>query len=160
MIFLCVGTQFAFDRMVRAVDESAGKGLFDEKIYAQIGETTYIPHNFEHVKFLDKESFDKWVAEATRVISHAGMGIISAALDANKPLLVMPRQKKFGEVVNDHQVAIAKKYEQYGHLLVALTETELPEKIVQLKTFAPKPRHNQASEVADRIKRFLNELSL
>ena len=72
----------------------------------------------------------------------------------------MPRQKKFGEVVNDHQVAIAKKYEQYGHLLVALTETELPEKIVQLKTFAPKPRHNQASEVADRIKRFLNELSL
>jgi UDP-N-acetylglucosamine transferase subunit ALG13 len=108
---------------------------------------------------VDKVSFENRLAIASSVISHAGMGIISAALDANKPLLVMPRRKIYGEVVNDHQLAIAKNYEQFGHLLVASDETELPEKIEQLRTFVPKPRLNQASAVADRIKRFLSELS-
>jgi len=159
MIFLTVGTQFAFDRLVSCVDEAAGRGLVYDKIYAQIGETTYTPHNFEYVKFLDKSSFDKYVMESSAVISHAGMGIISAAMNAGKPLLVMPRQKKFGEAVNDHQSAIAKKYEQFGHLLAAIAESELPGKIVHLKKFVPKPRQDQAAAVSQRIKIFLNGFS-
>jgi UDP-N-acetylglucosamine transferase subunit ALG13 len=158
MIFLTVGTQFAFDRLVGAVDEAVAKGLVYDTIYAQIGETSYVPRNFEYVRFLDKTSFDDHIAGASAVMSHAGMGIISIAFEKYKPLLVMPRRKKYGEVVNDHQVIIAKKYEQLGHLLAAYAETELPDKITQLRTFVPKPRQNQAYMVAERIRRFLSEI--
>ncbi len=156
MIFLTVGTQFAFDRLVKAVDEAADSGSLYDRIYAQIGETSYVPRNFEYVKFLDKATLDDCIAGASAVISHAGMGIISVAMENSKPLLVVPRRKKYKEVVNDHQVAIAKKYEQYGHLLVVYSEEQLPDKISQLQFFVPRPRQSQEPVVAERICRFLN----
>ena len=159
MIFLTVGSQFAFDRLVMAVDDAVGKGLIDDKVFAQVGETSYSPRNFEYVKFVDKKLFDESVTKASAIISHAGMGIISAAFEKNKPLLVMPRRKKYGEVVNDHQVAIAEKFEQNGHLLAAYDANEFSEKIILLRTFVPRPRQNQASAVAERIRRFLSELA-
>ncbi len=156
MIFLTVGTQFPFDRLVRAIDKVIGENGFEEKIFAQVGCSTYCPHNFESLPSLEKEIFDKYINEASAIIAHAGMGTIIASLEHNKPLLVMPRLKKYGEVVNDHQMAIAKKFEQLGHILVAQTEKELAEKIKQLKCFVPRPRENQTQAVVDRIAGFLN----
>jgi UDP-N-acetylglucosamine transferase subunit ALG13 len=158
MLFLCVGTQFPFDRLVRTIDEAVSEGFVYDKVYAQLGESSYVPKHFEHIKFLDKNAFDRYIDDASAVISHAGMGVISAALDRRKPLLVMPRQKKYGEVVNDHQTAIARQYERLGYLLVAYDVTELPQKIVQLRTFVPNLRQSQAGLVAERIKKFLTDI--
>ena len=160
MIFLTVGTQFPFDRLVKAVDEAVSQNGFNEKIFAQIGCSSYKHQNFEAVSTLEKELFDKRFQEATYIISHAGMGTITMALENHKPLLVMPRLKKHGEVVNDHQVAIARKFEELGHILVAHTEEELPEKLEELRSFHPCPRKNQAKAVAERISRFLNEIRI
>ena len=110
MIFLTVGTQFPFNRLVKAIDDAAGNNQFNDKIVAQIGVTTYNPKNFEGIPSLEKKLFDKYFNEAKYVISHAGIGTITLALERRKPMLVMPRLKKYGEVVNDHQVAIAKKF--------------------------------------------------
>ena len=159
MIFLTVGTQFPFDRLVKAVDQAAGLNGFDEKIVAQIGDSSYCPKNFEAVRSVEKAVFDRYFAEADGIISHAGMGTITMALDHKKPLLVMPRMKKYGEVVNDHQLAIVKKFEQLGYLLVAYSAEEVPEKIKQLKSFVPQERRPCADVVAARISMFLNELS-
>lgn len=160
MIFLTVGTQFPFDRMVKCVDEFIGRNGFEEEIFAQVGETSYKPRNFESVPFLEQHVFSGHMRRASRIISHAGVGIIALALDNNKPLLVMPRLKNHGEVVNDHQVAIARKFEELGHVLAAYSVKELPEKIKQLRTFVPKMRESQAHLVAQRITKFLNELSV
>jgi UDP-N-acetylglucosamine transferase subunit ALG13 len=159
MIFLTVGTQFPFDRLVKAVDEVVTAGLIREKIFAQIGNSSYRPRNFEVATTLKKELFDKHLSQANSVISHAGVGTIAMALDNKKPLLVMPRLRKYGEVVHDHQVEIARKFEELGYLLVAYSVEELPEKIEQLKSFVPRPRKSQAKAVANRIRRFLNSLS-
>ena len=159
MIFLTVGTQFPFDRLVKAVDETVSKNGLDEQIFAQVGTTTYRPRNFEAVPELEKSVFDKYFREADGVISHAGMGCIAMALENRKPLLVMPRLKKYGEVVNDHQVAIAKKFEKPGHLLVAYCKGDLPEKMRQLKTFIPRERETQPEAVSERIAQFLKSLS-
>jgi len=159
MIFITVGTQFPFDRLVKAVDELIGQNGFKQKVFAQIGNSSYQPHNFEYVKSLEKSEFDHIVQKALSIISHAGIGSINIALNYHKPLLVMPRQKKYGEVVNDHQVAIARKFERLGHMLVAYDVKQLPTKIEQLKTFMPCKRAAQPQAVADRIARFLNELA-
>lgn len=158
MIFLTVGTQFPFDRLVKTVDEFVGNNGLNEQIFAQIGDSTYQPQNFKTVASLDKNLFDKYLREASCIISHAGMGTIAMALEHQKPLLVLPRRKIYGEVVNDHQVAIAKKFEQLGHLLVAYETEQIPEKLEQLKTFVPCRRQAQPQAVAERIARFLREL--
>ena len=160
MIFLTVGTQFPFDRLVKSVDEVINQNRFEEEIFAQIGDSSYQPRNFESVASLEKKAFDKYLKEASGIISHAGIGTITMALDNKKPLLVMPRLKKYHEVVNDHQVSIAKKFEELDHILVAHTEEELPDKLRELKTFVPKPRENQAKAVAERISKFLNEIRI
>jgi UDP-N-acetylglucosamine transferase subunit ALG13 len=159
MIFLTVGTQFPFDRLVKAVDKAAGTNGFDEHIVAQVGESSYCPKNFEVSPSVEKAVFDRYFSDAESVISHAGMGTITMALEQRKPLLVMPRLKKYGEVVNDHQLAIAKKFEQLGYLLVAYNTEDVQVKMKQLKSFVPQQRKPCPDIVAARIATFLNELS-
>jgi len=158
MIFLTVGTQFPFDRLVKAVDELVGRNGFDEQIFAQIGDSSYQPRNFKAIQLLEKKVFDKHISEASCIVSHAGMGTITMALDNNKPLLVMPRSKKYGEVVNDHQATIARKFEELGHILVAYDVEDLPNSIRKLKEFVPMERKANPKAVAERIRCFLNSL--
>lgn len=158
MIFLTVGTQFPFDRLVKAVDELIGRNEIGDKIFAQIGDTTYKPKNFESVSYLEKKQFDKYISDADSIISHAGMGTITMALEKKKPLLVMPRLKKYGEVVNDHQMELAVRYEKLGYLLMANSKEGMADKIKQIKTFIPRQRENQSKEVAERIIQFLNTI--
>jgi len=92
------------------------------------------------------------------MIGHAGMGTITMALENGKPLLVMPRLRKYREVVNDHQVAIARRFEAYGHVLVAYEEKELASKAVELKRFVPARRQTQVEDVVRRVSAFLGGL--
>ena len=158
MIFLTVGTQFPFDRLIKSVDQAFDGRLVNEEIFAQIGETSYKPLNFESVVSLEKNLFDKRLREASSVISHAGMGTITMALKNHKPLLVMPRLKRYREHVNDHQVATARKFEELGHILAVYDAKDLPNGIRKLKNFVPRERKANPEAVADRIHRFLNSL--
>jgi len=158
MIFLTVGTLFPFDRLVKAVDITIAKNNGYEKVFAQIGKTNYEPKNIEYTAILENRNFDKKILDADYLISHAGIGTITMALDYGKPLLVMPRRKKFKEHVNDHQVATARKFEELGHILVAYDVEDLPDGIRKLKKFTPRKRKANPQAVADRIRCFLNSL--
>ena len=158
MIFLTVGTQFPFDRLVRAIDDIFDKSLADEELFAQIGETSYRPRNFESVASLEKRVFDNYVKQASGIIGHAGIGTITMALCNHKPLLVMPRLKRYREVVNDHQLAIAKKFSELGHILVAYDVKDLPDGIKKLKNFIPRERKINSEAVVNRIRSFLESL--
>ena len=160
MIFLTVGTQFPFDRLVKAVDVAAGAGRICDEIYAQIGNSAYRPRNFEYIKFLEKRLFDDCVEKASRIISHAGIGTIAMAMDSNKPLLVMPRLKKYGEVVNDHHVAIAQRFEEMGYVFAVYDTDQFQQKIGEFLSFVSRPRGNNAEAVIDRITRFLNYVEI
>ncbi|HSW02329.1 MAG TPA: glycosyltransferase [Sedimentisphaerales bacterium] len=159
MIFLTVGTQFPFDRLVRAVDDLAGTGAIGEEIFAQVGDSAYKPRHFEAVTALDKNAFDMQLVKASAVISHAGMGTIAMAMDHGKAMLAMPRRRRYGEVVNDHQEGLANKFAACGHILVARDETELPGRIGQLKAFVPQIRRPSPDAVIRRISLFLEGLN-
>lgn len=158
MIFLPVGTQFGFDRLVKAIDEAILKKIIEDEVFAQIGPGDYKPMAMKYVVNLDKEEFDRIFHSCDAIISHAGMGNIALAIKTQKPLLVLPRLKKYGEVVNNHQVDTARKFEEQGHILAAYDEKELIEKIKLLKTFVPKPRIPNRQGVIDRISSYLNSL--
>ena len=160
MIFLTVGTQFPFDRLVRAVDDIIGENLIKETIFGQIGTGAYRPANFEAVASMEKREFDEHISRASGIIGHAGMGTISMALNNRKPLLAMPRLKRYGEVVNDHQVGIAEKFSQLGHILAAFDIEDLRHGIRRLAEFVPKERKPAPGAVAERISGFLSSIQV
>lgn len=135
MIFVTVGAQMPFDRMVRAVDAWAGeRGRAD--VFAQIGPTEYRPRHIRWTEFIEPEDFRVKVGEASVLVAHAGMGSILTALEAGKPILVMPRRGDLRETRNDHQIATAKRFLELGKVAVAFDETEMPAHLDRLETLA------------------------
>ena len=118
MIFVTVGGQLPFDRLIRAVDRWASDDRRDD-VFAQIGRTAFRPGSIRYTSFLVPSDFRRCLDEADYVISHAGIGTILSALERGKPLLVVPRQARFGESVNDHQVATARHFAERGMVAVA-----------------------------------------
>ncbi len=158
MIFVTVGTQFPFDRLIQAMDNLLDAEDLGDEVFAQIGDTSFQPRNFEAVASLDKKAYDKCFRSAVAVVSHAGMGTIAMALDLRKPLLVMPRQTKHAEVVNDHQAELAVRFQVLGHILLAEDELQLAERMRQLRGFTPRPRESNPAAVARGINHYLEQL--
>ena len=125
-IFVTVGAQMPFDRLVHAVDAWAHARGREADVLAQIGPSDAPPAHVKHVRFLAPEAFDRAYEEADLVVAHAGTGSILAALERGKPIVVMPRRAALRETRNDHQVATAKAFTALGRIPVAWDETELP----------------------------------
>lgn len=139
MIFVTVGTDLPFDRLVRVVDQWAqANGRKD--VFAQIGETSWQPSYIPFSKFLQPVEFSQRFAQATMIVSHAGMGTILSALQGEKPILVMPRRATLGEQRNEHQLATAQRLAELGKVNVALDETELRRCLERLDQYKPREK--------------------
>ena len=134
MIFVTVGGQMPFDRLIRAVDEWAGSRL-GSGVFAQIGRSDFRPKAIETTNFMDAIEYRKRVEAANLIVAHAGMGTIITALECGKPIIVMPRQGKLRETRNDHQVAMATHLLEQGRVVVAFHEQQLIERLNQFETF-------------------------
>jgi beta-1,4-N-acetylglucosaminyltransferase len=158
MIFLTVGTLYPFDRLVEFVDQAVEMGYLKEEIFAQIGDFMKKPRNFKYVANLEREDFEKCFREASAIIGHAGMGTITMALRYRKPLLIVPREKRYGEHVNDHQIDTAEAFMKMGHVQVARTQAEFAEKIIKLKSFVPMERRCNTVAIVEFIKQYLGSV--
>lgn len=125
VIFLTLGTQLAFDRLVLAVDTVAE--TVDEEIFGQIGNATYVPKHFKAVQFMDQKEFDECFEKARIIIGHAGMGTILTAMRQEKPLIVMARQAALGEHRNDHQCATVEQLGRLPGIYVVETAEDIKE---------------------------------
>jgi UDP-N-acetylglucosamine transferase subunit ALG13 len=124
MIFVTVGTDLPFDRMMRVIDGWAREN--DRRdVFAQIGEGGWEPQFIRYSHFLQPPEFKERFDEARLIISHAGMGTILSALRYGKPILVMPKRATLGEHRSEHQVATARHMRDFGNVNVAFDETEL-----------------------------------
>jgi UDP-N-acetylglucosamine transferase subunit ALG13 len=131
-IFVTVGTDQHFDRMVKIIDKWAANNPHKE-IFAQIGETRHQPTHLNYSRFLSPQEFVEQIKSASLIIGHAGMGTILTALKHQKPILVMPKLAKLGEHRNEHQTATAKYLSDQGKINVAFDEHALVAKLNNLK---------------------------
>ncbi|KAF0201994.1 MAG: hypothetical protein FD170_2232 [Bacteroidetes bacterium] len=123
-IFVVVGTQEPFDRMVKAIDIWA-RNNSTHSIFAQISSAEYKPESLRFTDFISPELFDQHFKDADLIVSHAGMGTIISALRLSKPIIVMPRLAALHEHRNDHQLATAKSFEKLGYVKAVYSEEEL-----------------------------------
>jgi UDP-N-acetylglucosamine transferase subunit ALG13 len=136
MIFVTLGTHTQpFNRLLHKIDELIEKGIIKEKVIAQIGYATYRPRNYEYFTFTSEEKILELNKKARLIITHAGVGSIITALQFRKPIIVVPRLKKFNEHVNDHQVQIAKAFEKEGKVLACYDINKLENVIKKAKKF-------------------------
>ncbi len=133
MIFVTVGTQLAFDRMLRVIDEWAGSTAPTPEVFAQIGPSEFVPKHIEHKAFIEPTEFAERARAADAIVAHAGMGSILTALTYGKPIVIMPRRADLGEQRNDHQLSTAERFKGRPGVFVAQDETELPAILDSLK---------------------------
>ena len=137
MIFVTVGTDQPFDRLIQIVDEWARENKRTD-VFAQIGERAIAPTYIAHREFLEPAEFTKRFSSADLIIAHAGMGTILSALRYNKPILIMPRLATLGEQRNEHQLATARHLSALGKVNVAFDNASLKEMLLHIDTLKPK----------------------
>ena len=135
MIFVTVGGELPFDRLVRAMDAYAAAHP-GESFLAQIGAGGYEPAHMPWERTLDRAAYGAALAAAPLLVAHAGIGSVLSAGEAGKPIVIMPRQARLGEHRNDHQRDTVAHLAGRPGIFVAADETELPARIVAARAAA------------------------
>ncbi|MEM7624095.1 MAG: glycosyltransferase [Planctomycetota bacterium] len=158
MIFVTVGTQLPFDRLVRTVDDWAGATPGIRGV-AQTGPSAYAPANLETFAFLAPQKFDLYFQQADLIVAHAGMGTILTALQLKKRLIVMPRSAALQEHRSDHQFDTVRHLPHRLGIQVAENEHELLHLLEMPSTATPAvpdPLPEASPDLLNTIRHFID----
>ena len=125
MILVTIGSMLPFDRMIRAVDIWARENRHED-LFAQIGDGQYQPRYMRWERMLGPREFSQKLDAASLLVAHAGMGTVISAMEAGKPIVVMPRRVAYHEVTTEHQVHTAEWLRDKPGVFVAFSEADLP----------------------------------
>ncbi len=106
MIFVTVGTQLPFPRLIDAMDRLAAR--ISEPVLAQTG-VVCTARNLIVEPVMSEERYRTVLGLSRLVVSHAGIGSVIAARDAQKPIILVPRRAELGEHRNDHQIGTVRE---------------------------------------------------
>lgn len=125
MIFVTVGThEQPFNRLVQKMDELKKNGTIQEDVIIQTGFSTYEPQYCQWSKLIPYQQMIKNVEEACIVITHGGPASFIMPLQIGKTPIVVPRQHKFDEHVNNHQVEFARNVEKRMGTIIDVEDVE------------------------------------
>lgn len=162
MIYVTVGSHDQpFDRLIKEMDRISGElGI---KTVIQTGCSGVRPKNAEWRDYYPFDEAEELIGKAEAVVGHAGIGTVISARRANKPLIIVPRQKKFGEHFNDHQLEISRELTANPRpgVEVALEITEIEKKLAKiLENGAPIPESGveAGADVMAEIKKYLDSI--
>lgn len=98
-LFLTVGVQLPFDRLVKVV--SSLNNIFE--VRGQVGDTNLsLTSNYK--KFINEDEYNENVRWADAIVAHAGMGSVLTGIEYSKKIFLLPRLSRYGEHRNDHQL--------------------------------------------------------
>lgn len=107
IIFVTIGTtNFKFDRLFKTIDKVLTDLNFKSKLIVQVGESDYKWHykNITVHKYISPILMNRYLLKADRIITHGGFGSLFLISKKAKIMpLVIPRLKKFGEHIDNHQ---------------------------------------------------------
>ncbi|HEV7460886.1 MAG TPA: glycosyltransferase [Solirubrobacteraceae bacterium] len=120
MIFVTVGSiHYPFARLV----DAAAK--LDGEVVIQHGPAAAPRGVSRAVDFLPFDEVADYMRRAEVIVTHAGVGsIVLAAQNGHVPV-VMPRLRRFGETVDDHQVPLVELLAAHGTVVPALEPAEV-----------------------------------
>jgi UDP-N-acetylglucosamine transferase subunit ALG13 len=135
VVFVTVGNaKQGFRRLLDAVDILAGAGAFNgESVFIQSGHNSgFSPRNCEHEPFIDMDTFNRLMEDASLIICHGGCTQLQA-VQLRKVPVVMPRMSKYNEHVNDHQVQLVEALASEGLIVPTYVPDELAGAIAEAR---------------------------
>lgn len=156
MIFVATGSQkFQFDRLLKLLDELAGKGKIEEKIFAQVGSSTYRPVHYEYQTFMDQNDFEETIKGCSVLITHCGIGSIISGKKYHIPIIVFPRLKKYEEAVDDHQWEFANAFSAMDYVLMYHEGDDLTDLIRRSRDFKFRDYQSNRENILSTIENYL-----
>lgn len=125
--------------MILAVSDSLPK-----PVIVQAGPNLEYLENsgFEVFRYCDIVRFNELIDSSKLIISHAGVGALSTSLNFWKKPIIIPREAKYGEHINDHQIHFAEEFSKDGLYFLVQNQKEMLD-VVQTKSYIEKPSSNQ-----------------
>lgn len=139
MIFVTVGThQQPFERMLAAL-----AALPAGELVVQHGYGAAPPGVAQAAAFMSfGEMLDQFEAAQT-VVTHAGVGSILLAMRVGHTPIVVPRYKRFGEHVDDHQVELTRALAEGGRVIPAWSTDDLAATVSAAPPRRPPPERGE-----------------
>lgn len=156
MIFVVLGTQkFQFNRLLKEIDKLIDNGTIKEEVFAQIGNSTYEPLNFNYSRFIEKDEYDKYLEESRLVICHGGTGAIINSINKHKKVIAIARLSKFKEHVDDHQKEIISQFHKSNYIMAIESIEELGNAIKDIDNKKFDEFISNTDYILDIIKKFI-----
>ncbi|WP_390410462.1 glycosyltransferase [Lacticaseibacillus jixiensis] len=156
MIFVTVGThEQPFNRLLKKMDQLVENGTIQEQVIIQAGYSTYNPKKCNCSQFLTYQQMWDYVREARIVITHGGPSSFIMPLQIGKIPIVVPRQAKYDEHVNNHQFDFANQVAERKQNIIVVDEIdELGKDIQQYERIVS----NMSDEIVNNNERFNENL--
>lgn len=146
------------NRVIRELDKLIEeKFLSANEIFIQRGDSQrskYAPCQ----EYMEESIFNGYLQKSEILITHGGTSSIIKGLRAQKRIIVIPRRKKYGEHVDDHQLQIAQLFEQKKYLLVLNNIDNLKQAIVKIRSMTMPTIHLDGSLAKFIAESFINKL--
>lgn len=155
MILVLCGTQKQdFSRMIKLVEQVADV----EEVIVQAGHNHYESNKMQVFGFVSNEKIQRLYEEADLIVTHAGAGSMLQAIKNHKKIIAVPRLKEYSEHVNNHQIELAKKFEDLGYLISYHDGDDFVQIYERAKRFKPKPytlRGNMVTIIDDLLEGYM-----
>lgn len=129
MIRVALGQEnFQFTRPLEWIDRAIDEGIIPktEEVIVQAGTTKYSPRN-ANFKIFDFVDYDKQMEDFKNArigIIHAGMGNILDFVDLNRVPIIIPRDPKLNEHLDNHQFEFCEVAKEELNLPIVYTYEE------------------------------------
>ncbi len=162
-LFVTVGTDHhPFHRLIRWVDlwlEDGGALLVQCNIQ---GGTSWRGRQGTFHDLLSYQEIQAAMGRALAVVCHGGPGTIMEARALAHVPIVVPRLRRLGEAVDDHQVAFARRLAEAGEVHLAETEARLRKLLdrvlVEPEAFRSDRARQHGGEAVQRFQELVDEL--
>jgi UDP-N-acetylglucosamine transferase subunit ALG13 len=161
LVFITVGTDHhRFDRLVRWSDRwlAANRAAAG---FMQTG-TSARPEHVESADYLGYEEMETTMRRAVAVVTHGGPGSIMLCASLGTRPIVVPREARLGEHVDDHQLVFSRRMAQQGSIELAESEDRLGELLsmaVSTGPFGSRPgERDHVARAVRRVELLVNEL--
>ena len=123
-----------FDRLLKKMDEIAATS--GEEVVMQIGHTSFRPQTAKWFDFTTQEGIKEWCKKARVVVTQPAMSILDAH-EQGTPVIVVPRLKRYDEVIDDHQLDFARVLEKEGKVIAVYDVSELEQALEKVDLTPP-----------------------
>ncbi len=123
MIFVTVGThEQPFNRLIKEVDRLVETSVIKDDVFIQTGYSTYEPQFCKWSSLISFDKMNELMETSDIIITHGGPATFMSAIANGKKPIVVPRQEKYDEHVNDHQVDFAQQVKEKYNSIEVVTE--------------------------------------